>query len=438
MKFKLFLLAGFLISCAPEGELTSYTDLQDQKAFDRLIYGDDDRHDLYDTSSVLYKKLADSTVALLESSSLSALSSTSFNFPTGTYGRQQLLCTTEPFYDQPAGAFCSGSLVGPNLILTAGHCIKDVADCADVRFVFGYAVKQAGKYPLNTPNSEVYSCKRIVSRKLEATGVDYALIETDRPVVGHEVLKLQRSRVAAVGDALTVIGHPSGLPTKVASGGKVRKVVGSHLVTNLDTYGGNSGSGVFNSETGEIVGILVRGDTDFVQKGSCYVSNRCPADGCRGEDVTRIDQVVALIPVSPGPAPSPAPSPSPTPGSVAKIYTLNANAAVPDNNAVGVESSLQVPEAVAGRKVQIGVNLEHTYIGDITITLISPQGTSYVLQKNKGGRAQNLQGVFGDTLVSESSLAGLSSAPAGKWKLKVVDSVSRDVGTLKQWKIILK
>lgn len=312
---------GILLLCSAcagpsESKLTPETVSQDdQNAYGRLIYGDDDRKDLFEEQSALYLKLADSTVALLESSSVKAQSASVFSLPTETFGVQNLLCKTEPFYDQPAGAFCSGSLVAANMILTAGHCIKDAEDCANVRFVFGYDVKQPGQYPVSAASSEVYGCKRIVSRKQEGAGADYALVEIDRPVVHHAPLKLQRSGPAAVGDGVTVMGHPSGLPTKIASGGQVRKVSSSFITTNLDTYGGNSGSAVFNSTTGEVVGVLVRGDTDFVVKGSCYVSNRCAADDCRGEDVTRIDQVTALIPevASPSPTPAPSVSPSPTP-----------------------------------------------------------------------------------------------------------------------------
>lgn len=415
--------------------------LEDEKVWDKLIYGDDDRKDLFEVSSLLNKSLADSTVALIEGADLKPLNVSSFSLPAQIFGSQNMLCTSEPYYDQPAGAFCSGSLVGPNLILTAGHCIKDAADCASVRFVFGYAVKQAGKYPTSVATSEVYSCKRIVSRKLEGAGSDYALIETDRPVAGHAVLKLQRARSAAVGDSITVIGHPSGLPLKVASGGKVRKVNASFITTNLDTYGGNSGSAVFNSESGEVVGVLVRGDTDFIVKGSCYVSNRCPADGCRGEDVTRIDQVSSLIPESSGPQPTPPPSsPSPTPAPPAeRVFVSSAGSlAIPDRNTTGVSSSIQVSEAVSGRKVLIGVDIEHSYSGDLVLTLIAPNGKSYVLRKNKGGRARDIKGVFGEGLVSEVSLAPLEQALAGTYKLKVVDSLAQDTGSLKQWKIILK
>ena len=61
------------------------------------------------------------------------------------------------------------------------------------------------------------------------------------------------------------------------------------------TLGGNSGSAVFNSATGLVEGILVRGEQDYVLKGDCRVSNVCPVDGCRGEDVTKISNVADKI-----------------------------------------------------------------------------------------------------------------------------------------------
>lgn len=85
-----------------------------------------------------------------------------------------------------------------------------------------------------------------------------------------------------------VIGHPCGLPQKYAPGAKVRdNTPVPFFVANLDTYGGNSGSSVFNAGNGTVEGILVRGANDFISNGQCYVSLVCPTTGCRGEDVTR-------------------------------------------------------------------------------------------------------------------------------------------------------
>ena len=61
-----------------------------------------------------------------------------------------------------------------------------------------------------------------------------------------------------------MIGFPSGLPCKVAANAKVSQNTDTFVFTgNLDTYGGNSGSPVFNLTTHEVEGILVRGGEDF-------------------------------------------------------------------------------------------------------------------------------------------------------------------------------
>ncbi len=96
-----------------------------------------------------------------------------------------------------------------------------------------------------------------------------------------------------------MIGHPVGLPTKFAGEAVVRSNQQSaFFVANLDTYGGNSGSPVFNSDTHEVEGILVRGETDFVPQGGCNVSLVCPTSGCRGEDCTRTTEFSNLVPSS--------------------------------------------------------------------------------------------------------------------------------------------
>lgn len=75
---------------------------------------------------------------------------------------------------------------------------------------------------------------------------------------------------------------------KVAENAFVRYNSNSSCITcNLDIYGGNSGSPIFNSETHEVEGILVRGETDFEASGNCNVSLICPTTSCRGEDITR-------------------------------------------------------------------------------------------------------------------------------------------------------
>jgi hypothetical protein len=85
-----------------------------------------------------------------------------------------------------------------------------------------------------------------------------------------------------------VIGHPCGLPLKLGNNAIIKDNNNdSYFVANLNAFGGNAGSPVFNSDTHEIEGILARGGTDFIFVGSCNKSLICPDTGCRGQDCTR-------------------------------------------------------------------------------------------------------------------------------------------------------
>jgi hypothetical protein len=143
----------------------------------------------------------------------------------------------------------------------------------------------------------VYEGEALIGRKLTATRTDWALIRLTRAVVGRSPVAFRTAGKIAAAQKLFVIGHPCGLPQKYAPGASVRdNTPSAFFVANLDTYGGNSGSPVFNATNNQVEGILVRGENDFVKSGSCFVSLVCPTSGCRGEDVTRTSEWAAKVP----------------------------------------------------------------------------------------------------------------------------------------------
>lgn len=261
----------------------------------KVIYGTDDRSDVYDVADAGLRDVAESTAAMISLAKMVSNGRGGVNFPASTYGEQFGLCKDEPFYSQPSAAMCSAFLVGDDLLATAGHCIQ-ASDCANNVFVFGYKMNGANSPPTDLPAGDVYRCKEVVARELTGNQ-DYSLVRLDRKVTGRRALRLSTAPVA-VGDAITVIGHPSGLPTKIAGGANVRSLQKGFFMANLDTYGGNSGSAVFNTKTLEVVGILVRGERDFAydSSGSCSRSNRCENGACRGEDVTNISYIINALP----------------------------------------------------------------------------------------------------------------------------------------------
>ncbi len=280
----------------------------------KVIYGEDDRID-YNAMPESMKKLANSVVSLWSSDDLTLDASKNvYKLKTQKFAEALNLCKTERFREQPIGAFCSGSLVGDDLIMTAGHCITSIENCKKTKFVFGFAIKKAGEEPKTVKKEDVYSCSKIVARFLgkepeegastQGLGPDYALIKLDRKVAGRKPLPVNRKNDGLKkGLAMFVIGHPVGLPVKLAGGASVRDASPEgYFVANLDTYGGNSGSPVFNAKTKLIEGILVRGETDFKwtqEDGKwCKVSNVVPNNGGRGEDVTKVSALSNHIPLS--------------------------------------------------------------------------------------------------------------------------------------------
>jgi hypothetical protein len=205
-------------------------------------------------------------------------------------------CQEVRYTSQPSVGACSGFLIAPDLLLTAGHCGGLPTFCSDYQWVFGYQIdpftKKAG---LNVDEQDVYGCKKIIASTLSlGLGLDYTLVQLDRKVTNREPLEIQNDNKIQLNTPLFVIGSPSGLPLKVAGGAKVRK--NDHpffFVSTLDTFSGNSGSGVFNALTGKVEGILVSGEVDFQMNKSprCLGVKVCKEDECRGENVTRLTAV---------------------------------------------------------------------------------------------------------------------------------------------------
>jgi Trypsin-like peptidase domain len=283
----------------PSEELREFDDATIAKVLkenQKVIYGTDDRVDVFQLPAGGNLDDVDSIVALFRAQNVTDNGNGTSTLQTHNFGVANNLCVEERFRDQPTGAFCSGFLVASDVIATAGHCVN-TGNVMNVRFVFGFRMRNAMTAETVINNAEIYRGVAIIGRQEVGNGADWALVRIDRPVTNHRIVRIRRA--GRIGDTQTihVIGHPSGLPTKFAGGAAVRSnQPNEFFVANLDTYGGNSGSPVFNSDTHEVEGILVRGETDFVQQGNCNVSLVCPTTGCRGEDCTRTTEFAQLLP----------------------------------------------------------------------------------------------------------------------------------------------
>ncbi|MDD4974634.1 MAG: serine protease [Bacteriovorax sp.] len=263
----------------------------------KVIYGSDDREEIFESSDSLMQELSRSTAAKIPNESL-IFDGDSYTLKSKSLKEWQNLCSSERFIKQSTAATCSGFLISSDVIVTAGHCIYSVNDCTNNSWVFDYTNTTEEKAAFSFNQNQIYHCTKIIAReKNNETMNDYAVIKLDRPVTGRLPLKIRHAGKIEDDAVLTVIGNPSGLPIKITSGAELRDNSNPiFFTTNADTYGRNSGSAVINSRTGIVEGILVRGDVDFAKSSTedCSVSVHHDQSSGRGEDVTRITNIKIL------------------------------------------------------------------------------------------------------------------------------------------------
>lgn len=240
-----------------------------------LIYGEDNRIDPQNSSSQMHKELTRSTAAMIKLDHIQSLNSREVIFK-GEYDSEYLnLCSHERFFYQPKAAHCSGFLIAPNKIVTAGHCMDERGALRKSAWVFDYNADSETQEEVIVQKKNIYTMKRLLSHRNHDTFGDFAVIELDRNVEDRAFLKYRTQGKPNLGDDVFVIGYPNGLPAKIADGAQIKDLGPFYFEANLDTYHGNSGSPVFNATTGVVEGILTRGRVDQVKADgeTCEVSN---------------------------------------------------------------------------------------------------------------------------------------------------------------------
>ncbi len=264
-----------------------------------VVYGADERRDVYAHSdAVLQERARQSTVALMFAESFDATDPSNVRFG-GRLQDAENLCDSERFLDDPVSAYCSGTLIDHDLILTAGHCISRAQDCENVRFVFNYYRPAEGALP-RVSTDDIFRCKAIVATEQSnrlGMSIDYSVVQLDRMATPRFTPAPVRQESAPLlqNDRLAVIGSGSGIPFKIDSGGAVRDVRNTtrdYFVATTDTFIRSSGSGVYERSQNRVAGILVRGEGDYVNQGTCNVANVCAPDDCGGEAVTYVSHAL--------------------------------------------------------------------------------------------------------------------------------------------------
>lgn len=245
----------------------------------RGIWGSDERMDVWEIEEERVKAAIDCVVSIWTDNHVFAVDGDQFQLDVKNYGRAYNLNLNEPFRNQPVskGRLCTGFLVAEDVVATAGHCVNR-KNVSTLRIAFGFQMLSATEPVVRIPASDVYRCVEVLERVYQRNGKrsDWALVRLDRKVKGRLPARLAAGEVAP-GQRIYVAGHPCGLPLKYAPGASVHQALGGYFVADLDVYSSNSGSPVFDQQTGEVVGLVARGDfRDFRWTGQGVLSVRYP------------------------------------------------------------------------------------------------------------------------------------------------------------------
>lgn len=185
------------------------------------------------------------------------------------------------YTNQPAAGFGTAFLIGVQHVLTAGHCLDPIQtglQLKDIRFIFGHHMVSETEVSSFSEN-DIYEVGEVVCSRFDKGGKhndDWAIVRLNKPVSNREPLSdphpIMLSDANLLDKDVYMLGHPTGLPLKVAHIAQVTNFDVNEKVRsfpcNLDAFGGNSGSPVFIKETGQVAGILVRGQKpDYINTG---------------------------------------------------------------------------------------------------------------------------------------------------------------------------
>lgn len=116
-----------------------------------------------------------------------------------------------------------------------------------------------------------------------------------------------------------------------------------------------------------------------------------------------------------------------TGGGGTQTYTNGTDVAITDNATVQSTIAVSGRSGNAPSNAQVQVTIVHTYIGDLKVDLLAPDGSVYVLHNRAGGSADNINRTYTVNLSSE--------ALNGSWRLRVNDNATSDTGRIDSWSI---
>ncbi|MTE28255.1 trypsin-like peptidase domain-containing protein [Winogradskyella ouciana] len=231
----------------------------------RGVFGEDDRKEIKDAEG--FKDFARATAVMISKQSI-------YNDEFYSWSLRDLLAMkfgtnkfdpSVKFLDQPTVGSCTGFLIAPDILVTAGHCINSMEEADQFVWVFDYTSESdfIDGNKLKFKKENIFEVESIITSKLDdITDDDYAILKLDRKSSRNPYRFRTSGKVLEEG-AINTIGCPTGLPLKFSTNAiVVDNSPNNWFKSDIDSFPGNSGGPVFD-QNGFIEGILVRGAVEY-------------------------------------------------------------------------------------------------------------------------------------------------------------------------------
>jgi len=115
-------------------------------------------------------------------------------------------------------------------------------------------------------------------------------------------------------------------------------------------------------------------------------------------------------------------------------YCDTPGAPIQDNQTTTVTMEIPAGDDAVISAVEVYLDITHTFIGDLIVTLSSPCQTTVVLHNRSGGSTDDIVGWYPDQISPDGDLESfIGLNMAGEWTLEVSDNAGGDVGTINEW-----
>ena len=110
---------------------------------------------------------------------------------------------------------------------------------------------------------------------------------------------------------------------------------------------------------------------------------------------------------------------------------------IPDDDPQGITSTINFPGQGKVKDIKVRLDVSHTYISDLLVSLTSPSNTQVMLHTFAGGSADNISAEYTVATLPQLSQF-LDENVSGEWNLHVADHSGFDVGKLNKWEIEIR